>query len=157
MAFALRRANPEDADDVVAETFLVAWRRLDDLPSDPLPWLLGIARKVIATNRRGDQRKGHLHGRLHDQASEVLLQHPSVERLETARAFNSLSEKDRETLMLIGWDGLTVTQAAEVVGCSTASFSVRLHRARRRLAQRIELDPSTPFLTHPTPNTEDAR
>jgi RNA polymerase sigma-70 factor, ECF subfamily len=64
MAFARRRVAPSDAEDVVAETFLVAWRRLESLPIEPLPWLLGIARKVIATRRRGNTRLSNLYTRL---------------------------------------------------------------------------------------------
>jgi RNA polymerase sigma-70 factor, ECF subfamily len=125
MAFALRRVRREDAEDILAETFLVAWRRFEHIPSEPMPWLLGIARKVIATRRRGDRRRGNLFLKLHDDPDSRRSEHPSTERLEVAGAFNSLSERDREALTLIGWDGLTVPQAAKVVDCSTAAFSLR--------------------------------
>lgn len=158
MAFALRRVRREDADDIVAETFLVAWRRFEHFPSEPLPWLFGIARNVIATRRRGDRRRAALFARLHDDSDRTQPGHPSTERLEIAKAFNSLSDRDRDALMLIAWDGLTIPQAAEVVGCSPASFSLRLHRARRRLARRMEVDPSLPLLSpHPAPSREDTR
>jgi RNA polymerase sigma-70 factor (ECF subfamily) len=156
MAFALRRVPPNDAEDVVAETFLVAWRRLESLPTEPLPWLLGIARKVIATRRRGNTRLSNLYNRLHERNPRHQLIHDLGDRADLARAFNSLSDKDREILMLIGWDGLTVPQAAEVLGCNPQSLSVRLHRARKRLEALMEAD--APFLSrHPFPTKEEAR
>ena len=66
-AYALRRADPTVADDVVAETFLVAWRRLDDVPEAPRSWLLGVARRVLANRRRGDDRSAHLVAALEEQ------------------------------------------------------------------------------------------
>jgi len=60
----LRRVNPSTADDVVAEVFVVCWRRLDEVPVDPLPWLLGVARRVLSTQRRGERRRGALRDRL---------------------------------------------------------------------------------------------
>ena len=156
MAFALRRVPANDAEDVVAETFLVAWRRLESLPAEPLPWLLGTARKVIATRHRGNRRVSNLYNRLHEHTSHFQPNHDPDDRADLVRVFNSLSDKDREVLMLIGWDGLTVAQAAEVIGCSSQSFSLRLHRARKRLEARMEAD--APFLSrHPTPSTEEAR
>jgi len=156
MAFALRRVPPNDAEDVVAETFLVAWRRLESLPAEPLPWLLGIARKVIATRRRGNRRVSNLNNRLREHIPRLQPTDDSGDRADLARAFNSLSDKDREVLILIGWDGLTVTQAAAVLGCSPQSLSVRLHRARRRLEAGMETD--APFLSHhPISASEEAR
>lgn len=156
MAFALRRVPANDAEDVVAETFLVAWRRLESLPAEPLPWLLGIARKVIATRRRGNRRVSNLHNRLHEHAPRFQPIDDPADRAGLAAAFNSLSEKDREVLMLVGWDGLTATQAAEVLGCSPQSLSLRLHRARKRLEARIETD--APFLSpHRVSAAEEAR
>lgn len=141
--YALRRVAHDDATDVVADTFLVAWRRSDDLPAEPLPWLLGIARKVIATKRRSAARRANLRARLQGElqggpASAV------DDRLELIEAFMSLSERDREVLTLVVWDGLDVQQAAAVIGCSPPSFSVRLHRARKRLQDRLPRD-TRPF------------
>jgi RNA polymerase sigma-70 factor (ECF subfamily) len=155
MAFALRRVAADDAEDVVAETFLVAWRRLESLPAEPLPWLLGIARKVIATRRRGNTRLSNLYNRLRERNPRHPPMHDLGDRADLARAFNSLSDKDREVLMLIGWDGLTVPQAAEVLGCNPQPLSVRLHRARKRLEARMETD--APFPSHhPISATEEA-
>lgn len=156
MAFALRRVPADDAEDVVAETFLVAWRRRDALPHEPLPWLLGVARKVIATRQRGNRRLANLNSRLHKNTPGLQPSHFPDDRADLAGAFNALSDRDREVLMLIGWDGLTINQAAEVLGCSPQSFSLRLHRARRRLKARMDTD--APFLSrHSVPTTEEAR
>jgi RNA polymerase sigma-70 factor, ECF subfamily len=156
MGFALRRVPAEEAQDVVAETFLVAWRRLDQIPAEPLPWLLGVARNVIATRQRGDRRVTNLFNRLHEHTPRFQPNNPPADRADLAGAFNSLTENDREVLMLIGWDGLSVTQAAEVLGCSPQSLSLRLHRARKRLEARMETD--APFLARrPLPKTEEAR
>jgi RNA polymerase sigma-70 factor (ECF subfamily) len=156
MAFALRRVPPTDAEDVVAETFLVAWRRLESLPAEPLPWLLGIARKVIATKRRGNTRLSNLYTRLHERDAQHQLVDDPGDRADLARAFNSLSDQDREVLMLVGWDGLSVSQAAEVLGRNPQSLSVRLHRARKRLEALMEAD--DPFLSrHQIQTTEEAR
>lgn len=156
MGFALRRVPAHDAEDVVAETFLIAWRRRDTLPPEPLPWLLAVARRVIATRQRGNRRLTNLNERLHKNTPRPQPSHFPDDRADLARAFNALSDRDREVLMLIGWDGLTVNQAAEVLGCSPQSFSLRLHRARRRLEARMDTD--APFLSrHPVPTTEEAR
>jgi RNA polymerase sigma-70 factor, ECF subfamily len=156
MGFALRRVPPEEAQDVVSETFLVAWRRRDTIPAEPLPWLLGVARNVITTRQRGHRRLTNLFRRLHQRSAGIQLDNVPVDRIDLAGAFNSLTEKDQEVLMLIGWEGLTVTQAAEVLRCTPQSVSLRLHRARKRLETRMASD--APFLSrHPIPNTEEAR
>lgn len=66
-AYVLRRAAASTADDVVAEVFVVCWRRFEEVPVDPLPWLLGVARRVLSTQRRGERRRGALHERLAGQ------------------------------------------------------------------------------------------
>jgi RNA polymerase sigma-70 factor (ECF subfamily) len=71
-AYVLRRADASTADDVVAEVFVVCWRRFDDVPVDPLPWLLGVARRVLSTQRRGERRRGALYERLAGQAGEAM-------------------------------------------------------------------------------------
>jgi RNA polymerase sigma-70 factor (ECF subfamily) len=137
--------------DVVAETFLVAWRRSGEIPDEPLPWLLGVARKVISTRRRSASRLTALRTKMQGNDSSHPLT-PSADRLELADAFRSLTAKDREVLMLVAWDGLDAHQAGQVLGCTPASFSVRLHRARRRLEAKLSPESSTAKLT---PNVEE--
>jgi RNA polymerase sigma-70 factor (ECF subfamily) len=131
-AFALRRAEPEAAHDATGETFLIAWRRRADIPAEPLPWLYGIARKVLANEQRAANRRLALVTRMAAQ--------PAPPDGATSRdrgileALAALSEIDREALLLTAWEGLSVKEAARLVGCSATTFAVRLHRARRRLA-----------------------
>ena len=136
------RVPPDEAADVVSETYLVAWRRRAELPDDALPWLLVVARNTLSQHRRGDGRNAALTAeleRLHhlwsaietDVAAEV------TERIVVLAALGSLSPADREVLVLAVWDGLPARQAALVLGCSPATFTVRLHRARSRLARAM--------------------
>jgi RNA polymerase sigma factor (sigma-70 family) len=143
LGYALRRLDdPEDAADVVAETFLVAWRRLDDVPSGDgaRPWLLGVARRVLANQRRSARRHVGLADRLgRELATQVAHVHDaSVGDLQVRRALTGLSDDDRQVLLLAGWEGLTPAEIGVVIGVSGVTARSRLHRARRRL--RAELD-----------------
>ncbi len=133
LAYARRRTTPEGAQDVVSETFLVAWRRLDNIPRDELAWLLAVARRSLANGRRATRRHDALVERLAAEPSERL-EHEATEPRELIAALATLSALDRELLILIAWDGVTPAEAAVTLGCSAASARVRLHRARRRLA-----------------------
>jgi RNA polymerase sigma-70 factor (ECF subfamily) len=138
--YALRRAPRDMAQDVVAETFLVAWRRLDDVPADALPWLYGVARRVLANQRRSADRGVALEQRLAIAAVSVGHGDPgeSVGNADLVRAaLARLSERDRETLTLVAWHGLSPARAARAAGCTRAAFAVRLHRARARLAAQL--------------------
>jgi RNA polymerase sigma-70 factor, ECF subfamily len=135
LAYARRRA-PQDAADVVSEVFLTAWRRLDDLPADALPWLLGVARRIIANARRAAARRPSVP--IGDPATVADAGSSLIERVSVAEAFRRLSDLDREVLMLVAWDGLPAARAARVLGCSVPTFHVRLHRARTRLARALE-------------------
>jgi RNA polymerase sigma-70 factor (ECF subfamily) len=141
-AYALRRASRADAEEVVAETFLVAWRRLDDVPSDAKPWLLGVARRVLATQRRAAGRREALRARAageRESGSEPGRRPPVIQ------ALGRLSRGDRELLLLVAWDGLSTREVAAVLGCSAAAAKVRLHRARCRLRVQLEaLEPGRP-------------
>ncbi len=140
-AYAARRVAPGDVDDVASDVFVVAWRRLDDLPDDALPWLLGCARRIIANRVRGTQRQLALRQRLGlERPAAVAV--PIPDR-SLAEAMATLSAADREALILIAWDGLDHTRAALVVGCSPRAFSMRVHRARRRLAAALDLQNPT--------------
>ncbi len=142
LRYALARLEPESAKDVTAETFLIAWRRLPDVPSDPAPWLFGVTRKVIAGQLRSDTRREALGLRLEvaaaGQASPGDIDEEVSERAAVLTALARLSENDREALRLIAWDGLTSKSAAEVLGVTRLAFGVRLHRARRRFAAALE-------------------
>jgi RNA polymerase sigma-70 factor, ECF subfamily len=160
-AYALARTSPDRAKEIVEETFLVAWRRLADVPSDPRPWLFGVARRVLANERRGDDRREALE--LHIRASrafEFLGEDPAdvvANRDAALIALDRLRESDRELLRLIAWEGLTLDQAAGLLGCSKPTLKVRLHRARRRfdsvldgLADHRVVDQPAPGRPRPT-------
>lgn len=141
-AYASRRSNATTADDVVAEVFVVCWRRLDEIPVDPLPWLFGVARRVLSTQRRSERRRLALQGRLAE--SSVSSQPPSaVEDRVLGCALRRLSDSDRELLLLIAWEGLTPAQAAMALEVKPATVRVRLLRARRRLASAIARERSS--------------
>lgn len=137
LSYALARAAPHIAADATATTFLVAWRRWADVPGTPLGWLLGVTRKTLADERRSHDRQQALGLRMIDtrHTATVADDDPAdtvIERDAARAALAALSPDDAETLCLIAWDGLSNSQAAQVLGCSTAGFAVRLHRARRR-------------------------
>ena len=156
LAYARRRTTRETADDVVADVFMVAWRRVDDVPAQPLPWLLGVARKVLANQRRGEHRGAALRERIRGQQVSGVWSAVSDDGPSAAlRALWSLGASDQELLMLIAWDRLTRAQAAEALGVSVGTLAVRLHRARRRLAQaRAAIRDADP--THDRPSVMGA-
>jgi RNA polymerase sigma-70 factor (ECF subfamily) len=144
LGFAIRRSDDRaTAEEAVSETFLVAWRRLDAVPDEPLPWLLGVARKVIANQRRAAGRRtpdGPLVPleAVADPAPGAGIADLVADREAFAEAFAALSPADREVLALVNWDGLSPKEAATVLGCTPATFYLRLHRARRRLLKELE-------------------
>lgn len=156
-AYALRRTERTAAEDAVAETFLVAWRRFDDLPSDALPWLLAVARRMLANQHRGRSRRERLVERLRGSTAAYVAppSEPDAGH-EALRALTELRPADREVLMLVAWDDLAAEQAAAVLGCTRAAFAQRLHRARRRFAAALETERAgepcpplrTPEVTH---------
>lgn len=136
LRYVWRRAPREYVDSVMAETFLVAWRRLDDVPDDALPWLIGVARNVIATERRTTRRREALILRLG-------LHHRPVHTLDEqespiAQAFERLSDKDREVLMLMVVEEMTAEEAAAALGELPNAIRSRVRRAKPRLARALE-------------------
>ena len=136
LAYALRRsASSADAEDAAAETFTIAWRRLADVPDDPLPWLYGVARRVIANQRRSHQRGLRLHTRLREEARPEAVYQTQDAAGDTALAVLSrLRPDDQELLRLIAWEELSHAQIAEVIGISVNAVGIRVHRARERFA-----------------------
>jgi RNA polymerase sigma factor (sigma-70 family) len=143
LAYALRRVgDPEDAADVVAETFLVAWRRLDEVPvgDGGRLWLYAVARRMIANLHRAERRRTRLGQRLAESMRIELATQPAPagEGAEVLRAMGGLGDDDRELLLLVTWEGLSPGEAAKVLGISSLATRSRLHRARRRLRASLE-------------------
>jgi RNA polymerase sigma factor (sigma-70 family) len=161
LAYALRRVdNPEDASDVVAETFLVAWRRLDEVPlgRGERLWLYAVARRVTANIRRAEGRRTRLSERLAETLpTELALPpEPGGEAAGVLRAMAGLGDEERELLLLVAWDELSPGEAAQVLGLSQLATRSRLHRARRRLRALLEEHDSAGRCS-PRPHTEEAR
>jgi RNA polymerase sigma-70 factor (ECF subfamily) len=141
-AYAARRCDsPQDAADVVAETFTVAWRRVNELPegAEATPWLYGVARKVLANHFRGDNRRRARMAELDDELADLFGHSPDteVELDAIGRAFRSLPDDDRELLSLVAWEGLEREEIAKALGLSRNAVRIRLHRARRRLSRAL--------------------
>ena len=136
LGYARRRTDAATADDVLSDVFVVAWRRLEQIPPDALPWLLACARHILADVRRSERRRGALVRRI---AERVPTCEPSPELTDGSlgQALISLRAPDRELLLLLAWDGLSSEQAATVLGCSQRTLSMRLHRARKRLSAAL--------------------
>lgn len=146
-AFALRRVHAEDAKDVVSRTFTVAWRRLDDVPPEPLPWLIGVARNILLEQRRSDQRRTALEVRLTDAARighnrDTDVADALIAQVAIRNALLRLRSSDRDVLTIVAWEGLNTSELATALGCTKATASLRLHRARRRFAKYLEADGS---------------
>lgn len=137
-SYVLRRTlDTEEAADVVAETFAIAWRRLADIPSGDreVPWLYGVARRVIANRVRRNSTQSALIERLALElaTSNAAGLDPGPDRLAALIALRHLSDEDREILMLVAWDGLSSQELGWVLSCSSTAARIRLHRARTRL------------------------
>ncbi len=133
LRYALRRTTRDEALDIAADTFTVAWQRLDDIPLEPTAWLFVVARNHLLHRSRLNTRR--IPTELADDHLVVGDHSETVADVMTALA--ELSPKDRELLLLVAWDGLAPDQCAAVLGCSKSTFAVRLHRARRRLDRAL--------------------
>ena len=139
LAYARRHVDWAVAQEVVSETFLVAWRRLECIPAAPLPWLLVVARNTVRNQQRSSYRRQALQFEL-ERLERVALPLPGADltasdRADVLAALASLTMQEREAILLVAWDGLRPADAARVADCSTSAFHVRLHRARKRLRE----------------------
>lgn len=152
-AYARRHVPADDVQDVVAETFLQAWRRWDAVPHPPIAWLIGTARKVIGNSRRAVRRRSALHDRLVLLASAARSEKDAgllaTERMAALEALAALPEHHREALLLVAWDGLTPDEAATALGVRPGTFRVRAHRARVALDLHHTADPVAEVAARP--------
>jgi RNA polymerase sigma-70 factor (ECF subfamily) len=143
-AYVVSRVGRQAAEEVVSETFAVAWRRRASIPADAVPWLIGVARHVVQEMYRADTRDqlwaGEITGWIPDArgapANSDVAQ-TVVDRYQMLSALASLSDADREVLLLVAWHGLSPGRTATALQCSRPAFFVRLHRARRRLERAL--------------------
>ena len=142
LAYCLRRTEASEADDACSETFLVAWRRIDDLPPPPgtLPYLYGIAGRVLSNHLRSIRRRSRLDEKLsnlgvapHADPAALIIQ--SACDQDVVKAVRTLKPKDREIVMLYAWEDLARDVIAEMMGMSRAAIDQRIHRSYKRLAR----------------------
>lgn len=145
MAYCLRRASSVDAEDACAETFLVVWRRIDEIPPAPktLVCLYGIARKVLSNQMRAFHRRGRLHVRLTNlgvtPAADPM--HVVVQRADdkvVTDAVRRLKPADREIVMLDVWEGLSRAEIADAMGMTRSAIDQRIHRAYQKLSRTLK-------------------
>ena len=150
LAYAIRRSpEPQDAADVLAETFLIAWRRLDDIPEGETAklWLYGVARRVLANQQRGERRRDRLAERLYRELPAAVAAASAADARRddgVLEALSALDRDDREILLLAGWEELDPVEIATVLGISRVAARSRLHRARARLRARLAADCAAP-------------
>ncbi|MFB4270906.1 RNA polymerase sigma factor [Nonomuraea sp. GTA35] len=142
LGYAVRRcSSPEDAADVVAETYVIAWRRMSELPEGEAGklWLYGVARRVLANHRRSERRRLTRHTELTAEIEHLYTApSPHHERDGVEEAMDMLADSDRELLALTLWEGLDPGEIATVLNCSRNAARIRLHRARKRFAKALE-------------------
>ncbi|HEY1834763.1 MAG TPA: sigma-70 family RNA polymerase sigma factor [Solirubrobacteraceae bacterium] len=139
-AYVLARADRDVAADAIARTYEIAWRRRAELPREPIGWLIGTARRVLADGRRSERRRDALVERIARTSSTSAEDHlGSLARRDSAvRALSRLTHNQREALLLIAWEGLSEKQASAALGCSRGAFALRVHRARKAFRRELE-------------------
>jgi RNA polymerase sigma-70 factor (ECF subfamily) len=143
--FLARRTDPATADDVLQETLLVCWRRFDEMPAEAVvPWAYGVARNCLANAERSRRRQGRLLARIWrlDRPAAVSAA-PDLPDHDLTTAMGSLRAEDAELLRLWAWEELSPSEIAVVLGVSANAASIRLHRARQRLRDRLRKAGST--------------
>jgi RNA polymerase sigma-70 factor (ECF subfamily) len=133
-----RRVEPDSVDDIVSETMLTLWRRLDDVPPDAVPWAYGVARRQVANHHRGSRRHLRLVQRAENEPRPMSAEaYPLDAELETA--LSALADSDRELVHLWAWEQLEPAEVGVVLGLTPNAASIRLHRAKKKLAQNLEI------------------
>lgn len=151
-AYLRRHADPDMAETVLSEVYVKAWRHLSSLTDEPMGWLIVTAKRTLLDHHRAQQRRDRLNDRLFTASRGDTDPGPEeqiVDRQVILEALRQLSDEDREALLLVGWDGLSHSEAARVAGCSVPAFTKRLSRARQRLDSAIGTPvPSPPRAVH---------
>lgn len=144
LAYALRRtSSPADAEDAAAETFIIAWRKIEQVPDDALPWLLAVARRVLANQRRASRRRAWLFQKLGRQSAPapVSIAEGDIDDGLALATLARLRPDDQELLRLVAWDELDQRGIGQLLGISANAVAIRLHRARSRFRDELMKDP----------------
>lgn len=141
-----RRTDPETAADVLSETLLVAWRRLDEVPEPALPWLYRVAGNCLANAERSARRQRRVAGRIAILDPPRTVETPADPELDVVAALDRLPSGDAEVLRLWAWEQLGAAEIADVLAITPNAAAIRLHRARGRL--RAELRKEDPAAGH---------
>lgn len=148
-----RTQTLSDAEDATAETFVVAWRKVDVVPAqDTLPWLYAVARRVLANQRRGHGRRERLAAMLRVEDVPTPLRLGDDVDGPTFAALGSLSPADQELLRLVAWEELGNQDIARVLGITPNAVAIRLHRARARFSAALDRPSGPDDLKHPDPS-----
>lgn len=134
--YLVRRTDADTAEDVLAETLLVCWRRVDDLPEEPLPWAYAVAANCLRNAERAARRRRRVAAKVAALEPRPALPHP-VDDPDLDSALGRLRTEDAELLRLWAWEQLSPAEIASVLGITANAASIRLHRAREKL--RAEL------------------
>ena len=158
LAYAMRRLPVlADAEDVAAETFAIAWRKLDAIPAaEPLPWLYAVARRVLANHRRGHGRRERLAALVRVEDAPTPIRVGEDVDGPAFQALASLSPADQEVLRLVAWEELGNQQIAAVLGITANAVAIRLHRARTRFADVLAREIRDDDLKYPGPSRTEA-
>ncbi|HWS36201.1 MAG TPA: sigma-70 family RNA polymerase sigma factor [Actinoplanes sp.] len=136
--FLARRTDPATADDVLSETLLICWRRLDEMPEEHLPWAYGVARNCLANAERGHRRQFRLFTRVARlDPPAAVVDGPELPDGDLAQALRELTIEDAEILRLWAWEDLPPAQIATVLGITANAASIRLHRAKQKLRESL--------------------
>lgn len=150
LAYAIRRSETlADAEDAAAETFAIAWRKIDMAPDAPVPWLYAIARRVLANQRRGNGRRARLAALLRTDDVPTPLRAGDDLDGPAFAALAALSPADQEILRLVAWEELRHPEIAEVLGITPNAVAIRVHRARARFATALDRRSREPDLKEP--------
>lgn len=132
--FLARRTDPDTAEDVLSDTLLVLWRRLDEAPERVLPWTYGVARGCLQNAERSHRRQRRLAAKM---AAQPVEPHAAGTDVRLAEALDALSERERELVRLWAWEQLTPAEIAGVLDLTPNAVSIRLHRARAKLREEL--------------------
>lgn len=163
LGYALRRCGADDALDAAAEVFTVAWRRRDELPTEVaiLPWLYGVAARVVANQRRSSRRRQALSIRMNGAAVNRAISDDTVGATDhdssLVAALNTLKEQDREIVLLNAWEGLAASELALRYEISAKAAEKRLTRAKARLGRAMQLEVSRDSHRTATGDSESLR